>query len=190
MFGRINKLLQDSIMGKNLQEILDELPSGTITVQEGFLRSIPVSGTNCYISGRFDILTKLDDGTHALIDFKITTPDDEKVLKKYSTQLHAYKYALENPAAGQGEPIKVSQMGIISINPEEMKLDNGKVLFTTKPTWHPVVEDMDSFFSLIKDIDKVLAGDVPEVSQTCMLCVYRSKFIPAREDSQTEDIPF
>lgn len=174
MFGRINSLLQTSIMGMNLKNIIADLPSGVIEIQEGFIRSKVIDGTNCFLSGRFDILTKLDDGTYAIIDFKITTPDDEKILKNYSSQLHAYKFALENPA--NGNPIKISQMGVVSINPEEMKLIDGKVIFTTTPKWHPVNEDMNSFFLLINDISKLLNGDLPSMSEDCRLCLYRGNF--------------
>src|SRR5258708_7936577 len=141
MFGKINGLLQTSIMGKNLKDIHPDLPSGIITIQEGYMKSKPIPGTNVYLSGRFDILTKLDDGTHALIDFKITSPDEEKILKKYSSQLHAYKYALENPIDGV-KPIKISKMGAVSINPDEMKLVDGKVVFTASPNYYEVKEDM------------------------------------------------
>lgn len=186
MFGKINSLLQTSIMGMNLQDLLPELPSGIITVQEGFMKSIVIPGTNVFLSGRFDILTKLDDGTYAIIDFKITAPDEEKILKKYSSQLHAYKYALENPA--EGEPIKVSKMGAVSINPDEMKLTNGKVVFTTTPTWHPIEVDMESFQALMKEISDVLSGDLPEASETCSLCIYRARF--NLKEKISDDIPF
>ena len=186
MFGRINKLLQTSIMGMNLWDIHPDLPSGIITVQEGFMKSKQIPGTNTYLSGRFDILTKLDDGTHAIIDFKITTPDEEKILKKYSSQLHAYKFALENPL--QGEPIKISKMGAVSINPDEMKLINGKVVFTATPTWYPIVENMDNFFKLISDISKVLSGPLPPATATCNLCSYRKSYGP--QSKVVDDIPF
>lgn len=176
MFTRINKLLQDSIMGMNLKDILPQLPSGVINVQEGYLKSVVIPGTNVFLSGRFDILTKLDDGSCALIDFKITSPDEEKVLKKYTSQLHAYKYALENPA--EGEPIKISKMGAVSISPDEMKLVDGKIVFTTTPTWHPVEEDMESFYGLIREISEVLNGSLPPTSETCELCIYRARFGP------------
>ncbi|MDO8573284.1 MAG: PD-(D/E)XK nuclease family protein [Candidatus Daviesbacteria bacterium] len=103
----------------NLSDIHPDLPSGIIEIQEGYMKSVTIDGTNCYLSGRFDILSKLDDGTYAIIDFKITTPDEEKI-QKYANQLHAYKFALENPA--DGEPIKISKMGIVSINPNEFLL--------------------------------------------------------------------
>ena len=186
MFGRINKLLQTSIMGMNLRDVHPDLPSGIITVQEGFMKSKPIPGTNTYLSGRFDILTKLDDDTYAIIDFKITTPDEEKILKKYSSQLHAYKFALENPL--EGEPIKISKMGAVSIKPDEMKLVNGKVIFTATPTWHPIVENMDNFFKLISDISKVLSGPLPPTTATCNLCIYRKSY--ELQAKIADDIPF
>ncbi len=186
MFGRINKLLQDSIMGMNLKDIIPDLPSGIISIQEGYMRSVVIPGTNVFLSGRFDILTKLEDGTFAIIDFKITTPDEEKVLKKYTSQLHAYKFALENPA--EGLPIKISKMGAITINPDHMKIENGKIVFTTTPTWHGIEEDMDSFYMLIRNISDVLDGPLPEASESCGLCVYRSKFESPK--TLTDDIPF
>lgn len=186
MFGRINKLLQDSIMGQNLQDINPELPSGIIEIQEGFLRSIPIPvAPNVYLQGRFDILTKLTDGTHTIIDFKITNPDTEKVLK-YTSQLHAYKFALENPHIGK--PLKISKMGIVSVNPEEMKLVNGKIQFTAVPRFHPVEENMESFFSLLKEVSGVLNGPVPAESATCSLCKYRAYF--KEKPEVTMDIPF
>jgi len=174
MFGRINGLLQTSIMGMNLQDVHPDLPKGIIEIQEGYMRSKVIPGTSVFLSGRFDILSRLTDGTYALIDFKITTPDEEKILKRYSSQLHAYKYALENPM--EGKPIKVSKMGAVSINPEKMKLKDGKIIFTTVPAYHPIEENMNSFFELIKEISDVLNGEEPLPSPTCSLCSYRSKF--------------
>ncbi len=173
MFTRINSLLQNSIMGMNLSNIHPDLPNGIISIQEGHLVSKQINNTNCFIKGRFDILSKLDDNTYAIIDFKITTPDEEKI-SKYASQLHAYKFALENPV--KGEPIKVSKMGVVSINPDEMKLVNGKVVFTTTPKYHPIKEDIAGFYKLIEEISTLLNGDLPAVSETCSLCIYRGKF--------------
>jgi len=175
MFGRINNLLQTSIMGMNLQDVHPDLPNGIIEIQEGYVRSKLIPGTNVYLSGRFDILSKLTDESYALIDFKITVPDEEKIFKKYASQLHAYKFALENPADGQA-PIKISKMGAVSINPDQMKLVNKRVVFTATPAWHEVKEDMNNFFKLINEISGVLNGKKPLPSATCPLCLYRNKF--------------
>lgn len=185
MFGRINSLLQNSIMGMNLQDIHPDLPSGIVEIQEGYMVSKPVGDSNCYISGRFDILSKLDDGTYALIDFKITTPDEEKI-QKYASQLWAYKFALENPATDA--PIKISKLGVVSINPDEMKLVDGKVVFTNTPTWHPIEENVEGFHNLVKEIAAVLDGELPQTSETCKLCIYRQKFESKVENS--ENLPF
>ena len=183
----MNNLLQNAIMGMNLQDINSELPSGIIEIKEGYLMSQPIPGaTDCYISGRFDILTRLEDDTYTVIDFKITNPTEEQI-QKFSSQLHAYKFALENPASGK--PIKVSKLGLVSISPQSVELVDGKVLFTTVPKWHPIKEDMDSFYSLVKKISTLLAGDLPPVSSTCSLCVYREKFEPKNKVIQDE-IPF
>lgn len=175
IFTRLNKLLQDSIIGKNLNDINPNLPSGIISSQEGFLKSQPIKGVeDCYISGRYDILIPLDDGTQAVVDFKITNPDEDQI-KKYSSQLHAYKYALENPVHGK-KSVKVSQMGLISVSPESIEHVNGKFVFTANPKWHPIEEDMDSFFKLIKEISEVLNGKIPPPSETCNFCKYRKQF--------------
>ena len=186
MFGRINKLLQDSIMGQNLQSINASLPSGIIEIQEGFLRSIPIpAAPNVYLQGRFDILTKLDDGSYTIIDFKITNPDEEKVLK-YVSQLHAYKFALENPHSGP--PVKISKMGIVSVNPEQMQLVDGKIQFTAVPRFYEVKEDMPAFFELLKEVSSVLSGPLPAENPNCQLCKYRG-FFKVKTPIQ-EDIPF
>ncbi len=187
IFGRMNKLLQTAVIGTNLKDIHPDLPSGIVDVQEGFLRSIPIPrAADCYISGRFDIVSKLEDGTYSVIDFKITSPDAEQI-QKFSSQLHAYKFALENPA--EGNPIKVSRMGLISVTPESIDYKDGKMIFTADPKWHPIEEDMDSFYGLIKEISSVLNGSMPAESETCNLCVYRAKFssVPV---GTTKDIPF
>jgi hypothetical protein len=187
IFTRLNSLLQNSVMGMNLQDIHPDLPSGIVDIQEGYLRSAPVTGAqDCYISGRFDILTKLDDGTYSVIDFKITNPDEDQI-RKFSSQLHAYKFALENPANGK-PPVRISRMGLISVTPESIKHVDGSLVFTANPKWHPVEEDIKGFFSLIQDISKVLNGDLPPVSETCKLCIYRNHFEP--KNTLSDDIPF
>ena len=187
IFGRLNALLQTSIIGKNLKDLHPDLPSGVVESQEGFLKSIPIPGAqDCFISGRFDILSKLDDGTYSIIDFKITNPDEEQI-KKFASQLHGYKFALENPA--EGKPIKVSKMGVISVNPDSIEHKDGKFVFTTSPKWHPIEENMDSFFALAKDIQDVLNGELPAPSATCTLCIYREKF-GSLSPKVADDLPF
>ncbi|MFH1864016.1 MAG: PD-(D/E)XK nuclease family protein [bacterium] len=172
VFMKMNSLLQNTIMGMDLREINSELPSGKIEVKEGFLKSKPIPPLNdCFISGRFDIATKLDDGTYAVIDFKITDPAEDKILK-FTTQLHAYKYALENPLVGPSK--KVSNMGVIAINPTEISFPGEDVIFKAKPLYFEIKEDMEGFYNFIGEVSKLLNGPVPEGTPGCKWCEYIS----------------
>ena len=42
-----------------------------------------------FISGRFDIVAELDDGTYVVMDFKTGKPNEEESAM-YARQLHAY----------------------------------------------------------------------------------------------------
>jgi len=172
VFSRMNSLLQNAIIGMDLREINSELPAGKIEVKEGFLKSKPIPPANdCFISGRFDVASKLDDGTYSVIDFKITDPKEDKI-QKFFAQLHAYKFALENPIFGQ--PKKVSKMGIIAINPEEISFPGDNVIFKAKPQWFEIAEDMDRFYAFISEVSKLLNGPKPpENPESCKWCKYR-----------------
>jgi hypothetical protein len=187
IFSKMNSLLQNAIIGMDLREINSKLPAGKIEVKEGFLksRSIP-PGNDCFISGRFDIASRLDDGTYSVIDFKITDPEEDKI-SKFFPQLHAYKFALENPAIG--EPKKVSKMGVIAINPEDISFPEDNVIFKAKAHWFEIQEDMDRFYAFISEVSALLNGPMPpENSENCKWCFYR---ICAKKSNKYEnDLPF
>ncbi|MDO8503131.1 MAG: PD-(D/E)XK nuclease family protein [bacterium] len=186
VFTKMNGLLQRAIIGMDLREINSVLPAGKVEVAEGFLRSKAIPPSNdCFISGRFDFVSKLDDGTYSVIDFKITDPSDEKI-QKFSQQLHAYKFALENPA--EGEPRKVSKMGVIAITPETIEFPDDRVIFKASPQWFEIKEDMESFYSFISEVSALLNGPVPKTSENCNWCKYRLCF--AKPEPSDEEIPF
>ena len=186
VFSKMNSLLQNAIIGMDLREINKALPTGKIEVKEGFLKSKPIPpSNNCFISGRFDIASQLEDGTYAVIDFKITDPTEDKI-QKFFPQLHAYKFALENPS--YGSPKKVSKMGVVTINPEEISFPGESVIFKSKPQFFEIVEDMDRFFTFISEVSKLLGGPVPKENPDCQWCKYRICFTPSKESQ--EEIPF
>ena len=186
---KMNSLLQDTICGMNLKQVNPDLPSGIIEIKEGFLKSAPIPpAKDCFISGRFDVLSKLDDGTYAVIDFKISNPNEEKA-QKFKMQLHAYKYALENPAFG---PVKkISKMGLIIVSPETIEFKDGKVIFNSTPRWFDIKEDMEGFYDFIGEISEVLNGPMPEVNKECAWCNYRVCFHKPKDDEELQqDLPF
>lgn len=186
VFSKMNSLLQTAIIGMDLSEINSDLPAGKIEVKEGYLRSKPIPPSNdCFISGRFDIASKLDDGTYAVIDFKITDPRDDKI-QKFFPQLHAYKFALENPDYGESK--KVSKMGVVTVSPEEITFPGENVIFKAKPQFFEIEEDMDRFYAFISEVSKLLKGPTPPTSETCDWCKYRLCF--AKPEEAQEEIPF
>lgn len=175
IFSKMNGLLQTAIQGMSLQSVNPVLPHGTIDVKEGFLRSKSIPpASDCFISGRFDILSSLDDGSYAVIDFKITDPNEEKI-QKFANQLHAYKFALENPGNG-AEAKKVSQLGVVVVSPDEIAFEDGRVVFTATPSWFEIKDDMEGFFSYISEVSKLLNGPLPAPTAPCKWCQYRARF--------------
>lgn len=186
VFSKMNSLLQTAIIGMDLREINSDLPAGKIEVKEGYLRSKPIPPSDdCFISGRFDIASKLDDGTYAVIDFKITDPTEDKI-QKFFPQLHAYKFALENPDYGESK--KVSKMGVVTVNPEEITFPGENVIFKAKPQFFEIEEDMDRFYAFISEVSKLLKGPVPPTSENCDWCKYRLCFTKPEETQ--DEIPF
>ena len=96
VFSALNTRLQGTLVGRNLQELSSLLPEGLVESEEGFVESKVFPGTSLYVKGKYDLLVKQSDGTYIVVDFKITSPNDEKIAK-YQTQLQAYHYAFEYP---------------------------------------------------------------------------------------------
>ncbi len=171
IFTRMNSLLQTSIIGKNMREIHPDLPDVIVETQEGWLKSTQVPSTLCYIGGRFDILCKTADGKHTVIDFKIIDSTQEKILERYASQLHAYKFALENPL--EGESKEVSHMGIVALSPQAIELKDGEIIYRAKPQYFEIRADMPHFFKFIEEISVFLDGPVPLETEGCKWCKYK-----------------
>ena len=116
-------------------------------------------------------MTKFDDGSFGVIDLKITNPRDES-LYKFGTQLHAYKFALENPEVG--DPIKIDRLGLLVISPEEVQFHKGYIFFRSKPIYKEIDINMDGFIEFIDKIATFLEGECPKPSLTCTYCKYRA----------------
>lgn len=185
VFSKMNSLIQNPMVGKSLQSLHADLPAGTIISSEGWVSSIPApSSKSCFILGKYDLLAKLEDGTYCLIDLKISNPKDEDIYK-YGKQLHAYKYALENPS--EKDPIKISKMGLLVIDPESVEFTNGKILLHNLPTWIEIEENMPEFLNFIDEVARVLSGECPLPSESCGFCKYRTTFLALSNNTIVEE---
>ncbi len=173
IFSKMNGQVQSSVIGKNLHDLCPDLPSGTFVLKEGFLKSKPIPPTNkCFVLGRFDLLTKFDDGTYGVIDLKITDPKDED-LYKFENQLHAYKFALENPLNDINTITKISKMGLLIISPESVDISGGGLHFLAKPVWVEFKENEQKFLDFIDEVVCFLKQPIPESSASCKWCQYK-----------------
>jgi len=170
VFSAINTRLQGNLVGKSLQIISNDLPDGEVIRQEGWVESVVVPGTDVYIKGKYDLLVKNKDGSHTLVDLKISQPLEEKI-DKYKTQLAAYKFALEHPASGQ--PLKLSRMGLMILYPDDAKFEDGSAWLSFPAKWMEIPVDDEGFIDFAKEIDKLLAGPMPKEGQDCKWCKYR-----------------
>lgn len=170
VFSAINTRLQGNLVGKNLQVLSKDLPEGEVINQEGWVESVSVPGTSVYIKGKYDLLLKNPEGTHTLVDLKISQAGEDKI-ERYKTQLAAYKFALENPQTG--EPVKITRLGLLLFYPDTVSFESGLAVLNFPPKWLEVPADEANFLSFMKDIDKLLSGSIPEESKTCKWCQYR-----------------
>ena len=170
VFAAINTRLQTPLVRKNLSALAKGLPDGKVVMQEGWVESRVVPGTNVYIKGKYDLLAKKSDGTYTLVDLKISQPHEDKI-NVYQSQLAAYKFALENPATGK--PVQITQMGLLVFYPDTVTFKSGKALFSFPPTWLEVPVDDGKFFDFIAKVDKLLAGPAPKETASCKWCQYR-----------------
>jgi len=170
VFSAINTRLQGNLVGKNLKSLSEELPDGEVVRQEGWVESVAIPGTQVFIKGKYDLLVKNTDGTHTLVDLKISQPDDSKIAK-YQTQLAAYKFALENPA--NGEAIKISKLALLIFYPDTVTFENGVARLDFPPRWLEIPDDQPGFISFAQEVNELLDSPLPEESLNCKWCQYR-----------------
>lgn len=188
VFSAINTRLQGSLIGKNLHILSKDLPEADVVQQEGWVESKTVPETNVFIKGKYDLLARQPDGTHLLIDIKISQPSDDKV-DRYKTQLAAYKFALENPALGQ--PTTIAKYGLIILYPDTVSFESGKAVLSFPPKWLEVPQDQGGFLTFAKELEKLLSGPIPKESKTCKWCQYRHVAEElSHPEAVQEDIPF
>lgn len=188
VFSALNTRIQGKLVGESLKTLSPDLPDGQVIKQEGYVDSVPVEGTDVFIKGKYDLLIKNTDGTHTLVDLKISQPQVDKI-EKYKTQLAAYKFALENPKFG--EAIKVSRTGLLIFYPDGVSFENGVAKIDFPPSWLEVSANEEEFLQFARSVDALLKGPLPEESINCKWCQYRhlGENIAHNEKEVTE-IPF
>ncbi len=175
--------------GKHTEEFCKELPAGVVEYGEQWVESVPIEiegfDCTCYIKGRFDLITKFDDGTYGIIDCKTASPSDMKTMM-YSRQLQAYTYALENPASGQLALSPITKLGLLYFKPTALEqLNLTEQAFKGDLIWHEVQRDDKSFIDFIKGVLQVLESDKihPLTCEQCEYCKQGHSCLVGKSDA-------
>ena len=184
VFSKYDVVHKKSTVGMRTTDLIPDMPEGTFIKGPGdkFLEStnIDCGGNNVgYISGKGDAFLELDDGSFAVVDFKTSALTKEGALS-YSSQLHAYKYALENNKDNKPGLSPITKLGIISFVPDidlsMKKLKDDIFSIEHKASWFEVPIDDKWFMGYIEKIIKLIADDnTPETTRNCKACDYRDK---------------
>ncbi len=180
IFSKIAGLLKNYYNGKHTRDLHVELPPGTVNYSERYIKSesiqLPGHNDTCFISGRFDIVVQLDDGTYGVIDFKTGNPNEE-YHELYSRQLHAYAYALEHPAPSTLSLSPVTVMGLLYFYPSKVSQPNIEWLsYDAEIHWIEIKKDEQAFLGFIAEALGLLeSGEPPNPSPTCRWCSYLSQ---------------
>lgn len=190
IFTKIAALQKDYFSGKRTEEFSLGLPPGVVKYGEKRVRSgrleLPGCTSTCYLSGRFDIVAELDDGSFAILDFKTGSPSDEKS-EMYARQLRAYALSLESPAPGALHLSPLSLLGLLYFTPDAYA-QSAELRHSLNGTlrWVGVERDDEGFIGFLTEVVVLLDGTLPEPQpDTCEWCAFRAQTAGLQADQRS-----
>jgi hypothetical protein len=178
IFGAIDRAMTACYNGMHAQAIATGMPAGIIRFGQKWVRSQPIpvgtEGRTCCISGRLDALIELEDNTWGVIDFKTSKAHGPRI-PLYSRQLHAYAYALENPARGPLAFGPVTTLGLLVFEPASFVHNTDETAdLKGRLTWVEMRRDDAAFIDFLGQVIAVLSQpEPPDPAPGCPWCAYR-----------------
>lgn len=178
IFITIDSKMNKCFDGVRTEKIADGVPSGSIKYGQKWVQSAPISipgvVSTCYIRGRFDTVIELDDGTFAVVDFK-TSSSKGSHLNLYSRQLHAYSYALENPAQDKFSLSPITKLGLLVFEPTDFfNKESNTASLEGKMKWIEIERNDSKFIDFLAEVVSLLENpSPPDSSPSCDWCQYR-----------------
>jgi hypothetical protein len=178
IFTRIDGLMKIYFEGKSTSDLTPELPTGVIQHGDKSVTSQPIRlpghSLECYITGRLDTMAKFEDSTYGVVDFKTSTPKPEHVAF-YGRQLHAYMYALENPAPGKLSLGPISKLGLLVVEPNAIdKTEDGRIAYLGGVNYQDIPRNDRAFLAFLGEVLTILEQPSPPLpSEDCPWCKYR-----------------
>ncbi len=95
----------------------------------------------------------------------------------YSRQLHAYAYALENPAEKALRLAPISRLGLLCVEPVDMnRVAADRLAYLGEVTWLEIPKDQAGFLGFIERVVSVLEDPLPPPpAESCAYCQYRDQ---------------
>ncbi len=179
IFTVIDSRMKAAYLGRRTELISKRMPPGKVTFEEKQVESQPISvsghSSRCYIKGRFDAALELDSGEFGVVAFK-TSERNKDHIAIYARQLHAYAYALENPAPKSFALSPISTMGLLVFEPDTYKPYDGKADLTGSVTWIEIPRRDDEFFGFLSEVLTVIEAPAPPPADpNCAWCLYRGR---------------
>jgi hypothetical protein len=156
----MSRIQEDAFDGVDNHEISTSLPKGWASLYKGKFSSRPITingeTTRWKFYGALDILTSNEDGTHSIIDGKVSMKKDEVgLVSSYWTQLEAYVYMLEKPEVG--EPKTISTIGLLQWRIDgALETDHGGKGFSVEQRYIPVERNVHGFTEFMKKFGALL----------------------------------
>jgi hypothetical protein len=177
IFTIIDSQMKEALANRHTSEIDVSLPAGVLEYGDRWVESraiiVPGFASTCFIRGRLDGVIRFKDGSHGLVDFKTAPAKGEHILL-YSRQLHAYAWALENPADGALSLTPISRLGLLVFEPSEFHRQNGTYLLSGGLQLIEVPRDDAAFLQFLGEVLQVLEQpEAPGGSPSCPWCGYR-----------------
>lgn len=178
IFIKIDNEMKNCFDGKRIEEMVSGFPAGIVKHGEKWVESRPIVLPNepntCFIRGKFDTIVKFDDGSYGVVDFKTSHRKSEH-MPLYARQLHAYAYALENPAPRKFSVSPVSKLGLLVYEPDNFAVrETDKALLAGGITWIEIQRNDKEFFDFLKEVMALLRmPSPPPANHDCQYCKYR-----------------
>ena len=177
IFNKIDSAMRGFYLDSRTEAISPDLPPGVISYGERWVESVPLvlPGINATVvlRGKFDTAACFDDGSHALMDFKTSTPRAEHV-DFYSRQLHGYAWAVENPAPGKFSIRQVNTLGLLAFDPSQYVQRKSRAYFGGGLHWINIPRNDADFLTFVEEVVTLLQQKkAPVGSASCVFCAYR-----------------
>ena len=172
VFGAIDRAMKDFYLGERADVLAPSAPAGVIGCPDRWVKSASIALPGCptplVLRGRLDALVGCDDGSDGVVDFKTALPTDARI-PLYGRQLHAYGWALEQPASGRLS--RVSALGLLCFSPESFEAEGPRAALLGDLAWIEVPRDDEAFERLLLEVAGVLElPEPPPPAPDCPWC--------------------